>query len=95
MVMNWLKNNLYIAIAVGLAALVIQGFISGDSICLFKRIGWSCYGCGITRAIWALIHFQFDSAMQYNKLCVIVFPLLVYVGLKHIRNPQRDTAGAQ
>ena len=84
--MNWLKNNLYIAIAVGLAALVIQGLISGDSICLFKRIGRSCYGCGITRAIWALIHFQFDSAMQYNKLCVIVFPLLVYVGFKHIRN---------
>ena len=84
--MNWLKNNLYIAIAVGLAALVlavtIQGLISGDSICLFKRIGIPCYGCGITRAIWALIHFQFDSAMQYNKLCVIVFPLLVYVVLK-------------
>jgi len=50
------------------------------SVCLFKNIfGVECWGCGITRAVLSTIQFNFTAAFNYNKLIVIVFPLLVYV----------------
>jgi hypothetical protein len=36
-----------------------------------------CFACGMTRAIQHLIHFDFFIAYQFNKLSVIVFPLIV------------------
>ena len=54
-----------------------------DSICLFKNItGSDCYGCGMTRAILSALHFRLDNAFHYNKLFVIVLPLLVYIWTK-------------
>ena len=55
------------------------------SICLFKNLtGHECYGCGITRAIVSTIQFHFESAFHYNKLIIIVFPLLVFVWIKTV-----------
>jgi Protein of unknown function (DUF2752) len=57
------------------------------SICLFKNItGHECYGCGMTRAIISAIHLQFANAFQYNKLFLIVLPLLIYVWGKNLVN---------
>ena len=57
------------------------------SICLFKNItGHECYGCGMTRAILSAIHLQFENAFQYNKLFLIVLPLLIYIWSKNIVN---------
>ncbi len=44
----------------------------------------NCYGCGMTRGIMHLIHFEFESAWEFNKLSFIVFPLLVYMILWEI-----------
>jgi hypothetical protein len=53
------------------------------TICLFKNIfGHECYGCGMTRAVISAIRFDFDAAYNYNKLIVIVLPLLIYVWIK-------------
>jgi hypothetical protein len=53
------------------------------TICLFKNIfDRDCYGCGITRAILSILHFDLINAINYNKLVVIVFPLLVYIWTK-------------
>jgi hypothetical protein len=53
------------------------------SICIYKNItGNECIGCGMTRAILSVIHFQFENAYYYNKLIIIVFPLLVYIWIK-------------
>jgi len=50
------------------------------TICLFKNLfGIECWGCGITRSIISIIHLDFTAAFHYNKLIIIVFPLLVYV----------------
>ena len=50
------------------------------SICLIKNIfGVECWGCGITRAIVSTVQFEFTEAYRYNKLIVVVFPLLVYI----------------
>jgi len=61
-------------------------FDKGQSICismlLLKR---ECYGCGMTRAIQHLIHFDFRTAYGYNKLAFIVFPMFVFLILKEIK----------
>ena len=50
-----------------------------DTICLFKNLtGRECWGCGITRAVISAVQFDFATAFHYNKLIVVVFPLLVY-----------------
>jgi len=56
------------------------------TICLFKNLtGRECYGCGMTRAIISAIQFDFETAFHYNKLIVIVFPLLLYEWMKTIK----------
>jgi hypothetical protein len=53
------------------------------TICLFKNIfGRDCYGCGLTRSVLSVLHFDFSAAWHYNKLIVIVMPLLIYVWIK-------------
>ena len=53
------------------------------TICLFKNLtGHECWGCGITRAVVSVVQFDFTAAFHYNKLIVIVFPLLVYEWMK-------------
>jgi len=51
----------------------------GDTypVCLYRiTLGKKCLGCGTTRAIWSVLHFNFKEAVEYNKLIVIIFPLL-------------------
>jgi hypothetical protein len=58
---------------------------SQNSICLFKNLtGIECYGCGMTRAILSAIHFRFVDAFHYNKLFLVVLPLLIYIWAKTI-----------
>jgi hypothetical protein len=57
------------------------------SICLFKNItGHECYGCGMTRAYLSAMHFHFADAILYNKLFLIVLPLLIYIWAKKLVN---------
>ncbi len=57
-----------------------KSIYEGHSICLFVNLfGVECFGCGMTRAIYSAIHFDFEKAMSYNKLVVVVLPLLIYV----------------
>ena len=58
-------------------------FDTGESVCLSVRLfELTCYGCGLSRAIQHLIHLDFEMAYAYNKLSVVVLPvlLLVWVG---------------
>ena len=69
-----------------LLCLPVTFFDHGQSICismlLFNR---ECYGCGMTRAIQHLIHFDFEGAFSYNKLSFIVFPLFFGLMIMKIR----------
>lgn len=57
----------------------------GCTICLFHNIfGRECYGCGMTRALFSLLHLDFSAAWGYNKLGVIVAPLLLYLYVKEL-----------
>lgn len=52
--------------------------------CLFKSIFNTdyCWGCGITRAFFALFKGHFSEALQYNKSIVIVAPALTVVYIR-------------
>jgi hypothetical protein len=91
-----LKNNLKLKfylvcsflLLLTITLIVLPGnyFDNGNSKCvsvlLFDK---QCYGCGMTRAIQHLIHFDFKIAYDYNKLSFIVFPLFVFLSLFEIR----------
>jgi hypothetical protein len=63
---------------------VPMAWLTGNhSLCLIKNIfGVECFGCGITRAIVSAVQLHFAEAYHYNKLIVVVFPLLMYIWIK-------------
>ena len=57
-------------------------FDQGQSVCLSVVLfDLECYGCGMTRALMHLVHFEFYKAYEYNKLVILVFPLLFLFSL--------------
>lgn len=66
-------------------------FDHGRSICISVLLfDQTCYGCGMTRAIQHLIHGDLFKAWEFNKLSVIVLPLLIIIWWQEIR-PVRNT----
>ena len=50
--------------------------------CLFYTLtGLHCPGCGITRALHALVHFDLPRALDMNPLAVVALPLLAALAL--------------
>jgi hypothetical protein len=64
--------------------------------CLLHRLtGFWCAGCGMTRAVWHLLHCEPVAALRQNPLLVVLLPLVV-AGLAleltaWVRSPQRPT----
>ena len=86
---------------VGLYALLPLGFLcvptswleSRRSICLIRHVfGRPCPGCGMTRAISCVFHGNFMRAWQYNKLVVLVFPLLCYTWFRAVSTEYKKYA---
>jgi hypothetical protein len=45
--------------------------------CMFRAFtGWFCIGCGLTRALHALVHFDLARAFSMNPLGMLVLPLM-------------------
>jgi hypothetical protein len=44
-----------------------------------------CFGCGMTRAIQHLMHFDFDAAWAFNKVSVIVLPCLLIIWAQELK----------
>ncbi len=79
-ILNWIYLVVLITVPIVLLSLPADYFDKGVSICPSKRFfDIECYGCGMTRAVMHLIHFDFDSAVYYNSLSLIVFPALAVV----------------
>lgn len=69
-----------------LIILPIDFFDTGKSMCLSKIfLQIECLGCGITRGIQHLIHFDFKGSWEYNKLSFIVLPVLIFLWIKNLR----------
>ena len=52
--------------------------------------GRACWGCGITRAVVAAVHFDFTGAWRANPRVVVVLPLLAAVYLRLALRILRD-----
>ena len=77
------KNNIYIKIfLIGFLCILFANIPKeylGETypICLYRIVlGTACIGCGTTRAVWSLLHFDFKAAYEYNKLIIIIFPVM-------------------
>jgi len=76
---QYIKLILLILIPITLLILPANFFDNGKSVCLsVMLLDIECYGCGITRAIMHLIHFDLEEALYYNSLSFIVLPILIY-----------------
>lgn len=54
-------------------------FDQGESICPSKLLfGVECPGCGMTRATMHMLHFEFHEAWAFNRLSVVLVPLLLF-----------------
>lgn len=60
--------------------------------CLFHELtGYKCIGCGNQRAIYALLHGNFQEALRMNLFIVLLFPvvlLYLFAELFRYRNPK-------
>jgi len=46
--------------------------------CLFHALtGWQCPGCGGTRALYHLLHFDVSGAIRYNALVTVLAPVVL------------------
>jgi len=86
-----LRNNrksraLFLGASLALVAVVWlpAGLIDHTpTVCLWCLVGLGpCPGCGMTRAVWHLLHLQFATAWQFNHLIVAVAPVLAGLYLK-------------
>lgn len=84
------RTVLSILVVIAPAVLLILGpnfFDHGTTICLSKLIiEKDCPGCGITRAVQHSIHGEWKTAYEYNKLVLIVGPILFILWLKELLN---------
>ncbi|MCU0293304.1 MAG: DUF2752 domain-containing protein [Thermoanaerobaculaceae bacterium] len=72
------------AAALVAAALLPVGLLDqGPVLCPVRLLGgdW-CWGCGITRACWHLLHGDLAGALAHNRLVVLVAPLLLFLYLR-------------
>jgi hypothetical protein len=67
--------------ALGVAAIVVPDILLHASpSCLISRfLEDQCWGCGMTRASIAFLHFDFATAWGFNKLSVVVLPMLFFL----------------
>ena len=56
---------------------------SKNTICIYTNLtGHECFGCGTTRSIVAISQLEFSKAFAFNRLVVIIAPLLFIVWIK-------------
>src|SRR5437660_1419706 len=80
------KVGFYILLPLGFICVPTAWLEVRPSMCLIRRVsGRSCPGCGMTRAISCVFHANFARALLYNKLVVLVFPLLCYAWFQALR----------
>ena len=82
-IMPFLKMGILIGVPIFLLVQKATYFDQGVSLCPSKfLLNIECLGCGMTRACMHIIHFDFETAWNFNKLSFIVFPILCFCWAK-------------
>lgn len=90
-----------IGLLLGLTAILVRASssppMSSLVLCPFRRLtGWPCPGCGMTRALNALMRGRWDAALSLHPLSPIVAAVAMLLGLsalaKAILPPQASLA---
>lgn len=86
-------NRYHIAIALLLLIPVVllilpkEAFDKGTPTCLsVLLLGQTCPGCGLTRGVMYLMHFDFESALYFNPLSFIALPVLIWIWYTWLRS---------
>ena len=80
-----IKLGVFLLFPVLLIFIPLGSLDTFPSFCLIKAVtGHECPGCGMTRAVVNVLHFHFTDAFNYNKLVIVIFPLLSYIWLLNI-----------
>jgi len=94
--MHLLKLGILIAAAAAAVLTPISYVESGPTICLFKlTTGHDCPGCGMTRAVSAALHGQFERAWRYNPRFVAVLPVLGWLWCRQVLREVRGLRAAR
>lgn len=88
-----MKRVITIAVIVVIAGLLVATYFSYDPSvsrffpkCIFKSLtGYSCPGCGIQRAVHALLHGDIVGAWHYNRFLIVSLPLMAIYGYAETR----------
>jgi len=79
------KVGLYFLLPLALITIPTTWLEGRRSVCLIRNLfGIKCPGCGMIRAMSYIFHGDLKGAIHYNKLVVIVFPLLCYTWLRSV-----------
>ncbi len=73
------------AVPMILAAVPLSTLEKAPSVCLARRLGIPCWGCGMTRAVASVLRFDWRRAWRYNPRVVVVAPILAYLWAREIR----------
>ena len=78
---------LYILFPIVLFMVPLDWLHKQPTICIVKNIfGVNCFGCGITKAVVSGVQLNFTKAFEYNKMVIIVLPMLMYVWFNHLKS---------
>ena len=80
----------YLLVPLVLWVLPANFFDEGEVVCLSRIVfDVECYACGLTRAVQHAMHLEFAQAFAFNRLVVIVLPLLLVIWVKDVRRLYR------
>lgn len=77
---------LYLAMPALLACLLTPSRVAAlPGICVYSRfLGFSCPGCGMTRAVAFLLAGEPARALEFNPLVAVVAPLAIFLWAKSL-----------
>src|SRR5205085_2465538 len=79
------KVGVYMLLPVVFILIPTYWLESRRPVCLIRNVfGVPCPGCGMIRAISYVCHGNFSKALYFNKLVVLVLPLLAYTWLRAV-----------
>ncbi|MCB0813788.1 MAG: DUF2752 domain-containing protein [Flavobacteriales bacterium] len=75
----------YLALPAALAVIPLEWVSEGPVLCLHKRLtGEDCLGCGLTRALFRMLHGDIGLAVALNRGVLVAGPLLAFLWLSEV-----------